>query len=220
VPTRSNLRRNLFWLVFARVVLGTALLSAAVLAELASPGTFPADTFFVLIACTYALSIFNLATLRIAERQRWLIDLQLVADAGIVSAFIFVTGGISSVFSFLYVLPIIAASMVQFRRGGLLVAGFSAVVYVGLVLAQYLSDASLLSPSWLRFTTTLPSPASTSAGSSPSRCSADRSRNGCGARAIGSSGHRTRSQTGRRSISTSSTASRAAWPRPIRRAPW
>jgi two-component system sensor histidine kinase PilS (NtrC family) len=154
---RSTLRRNLFWLVFARVILGTALLSAAVLAELAAPGTFPADPFFVLIACTYGLSIVNLATLRIAERRRWLIDLQLAADAAIVSAFIFVTGGITSVFSFLYVLPIIAASMVQFRRGGLMVAGFSAVVYIGIVAAQYLSDGGLLSPLWLRFTTTLPS---------------------------------------------------------------
>jgi two-component system sensor histidine kinase PilS (NtrC family) len=156
--TRPDLRRHLFWLVFARVVLGTALLSAAVLAELVAPGTFPADPFFVLIACTYALSIFNLATLSAAERRRWLIDLQLVADAAIVSAFIFVTGGVASVFSFLYVLPIIAASMVQFRRGGLMVAGFSAVIYVGLVLAQYLSQAGLLPRLWIQFTTTLPPP--------------------------------------------------------------
>jgi two-component system sensor histidine kinase PilS (NtrC family) len=152
----KNLRRNLFWLVFARVVLGTALLSAALLAELFAPGTFPADPFFVLIACTYALSIFNLATLRIAEQRRWLIDLQLVADAAIVSGFIFVTGGVASVFSFLYVLPIIAASMVQFRRGGLMVAGFSGVVYVGLVLGQYLSQAGLVPGFWGQFSRLLP----------------------------------------------------------------
>ena len=46
-------------------------------------------------------------------------------------------------------LPIIAASTVQFRRGGLLVATLSAVLYVGLVLAQYLTASGLLHDPWL-----------------------------------------------------------------------
>ena len=41
-------------------------------------------------------------------------------------------------------LPIVAASTVQFRRGGLLVAVLSAVLFVGLVLAQYLGAAGNL----------------------------------------------------------------------------
>ena len=57
--------------------------------------------------------------------------MQLAGDALIVSAFIYFTGGITSYFSSLYVLPIVAAQLVQFRRGGLLVATFSAVLYVG-----------------------------------------------------------------------------------------
>ena len=67
------------------------------------------------------------------------IDVQLAGDALVVSAFIYFTGGITSYFSSLYVLPIVAGSTVQFRRGGLLVATLSAVLYVGLVLAQYLA---------------------------------------------------------------------------------
>ena len=78
-------------------------------------------------------------TLRFVERHRWLIDVQLAGDALIVSAFIYFTGGVTSFFSSLYVLPIMAASTVQFRRGGLLVATLSALLYVGLVLAQYLT---------------------------------------------------------------------------------
>src|SRR5260221_306785 len=62
-----------------------------------------------------------------------------VAVAGlIVSDFVPLTGGITSYFASLYVLPIIAGSTVRFRRGGVLVATFSGVLYVGLVLAQYL----------------------------------------------------------------------------------
>jgi hypothetical protein len=41
----------------------------------------------------------------------------LARDAILVSAFIHVTGGITSYFSSLYLLPIMAASTVRFRRG-------------------------------------------------------------------------------------------------------
>ena len=93
---------------------------------------------------TYALTIFFAATLRYAERIRWLVDVQLAADVLIVSAFIYVTGGVASYFSPLYVLPIVAASTVQFRRGGLLVALLSTVVFLGMVVGQYcgLGDCS------------------------------------------------------------------------------
>src|SRR6185503_2503676 len=82
-------------------------------------------------------------------RHRWLIDLQLTGDAIIVSAFIALTGGVTSLFSLLYVLPIVAGSIVGFRRGGLLVATLSAVIFSGLVAAQYLSADGLLHFAWL-----------------------------------------------------------------------
>jgi two-component system sensor histidine kinase PilS (NtrC family) len=62
----------------------------------------------------------------------------------IVSAFIYLTGGVASYFSPLYVLPIVAASSVQFRRGGLLVALLSTVVFLGMVVGQYYTLGDLL----------------------------------------------------------------------------
>ena len=115
-------------------MISTLLLGGATVAQITAPGSFPVDPFFFLIALTYALTIVYALTLRFVERHRWLVDLQLAVDALIVSAFIYFTGGITSFFSSLYVLPIIAASTVQFRRGGLLVATLSAVLYVGLVV--------------------------------------------------------------------------------------
>jgi two-component system sensor histidine kinase PilS (NtrC family) len=102
---------------------------------------------------SYALAVVYAMSLRYIERHRWLIDVQLASDALIVTAFIHFTGGIESVFSSLYVLPIIAGSTVQFRRGGLLVATLSAVMYVGLVLAQYTRGGGLLDASGLTFDT-------------------------------------------------------------------
>ena len=133
-----NLRSRLSTLIAARVVLVTLLMGSAILIQISRPGAFPVDPFFSLIGLTYALSVFYLATLRFTERHPWLVDFQFGADALLVSAFIHVTGGITSNFSSLYLLPIIAASMIRYRRVALQLAAFSAVMYLALVTVQYI----------------------------------------------------------------------------------
>jgi two-component system, NtrC family, sensor histidine kinase PilS len=147
-PT-SGLRRKLRWLIAVRAVISTVLLGSATFVQITAPGSFPVDPLFFLVGVTYALTAFYAATLRLSDRYRWLVDVQLAGDALVVSAFIYFTGGISSYFSSLYVLPIVAAATVQFRRGGLLVATLSALLYGGVVLTQYLTAAGLLQHSWL-----------------------------------------------------------------------
>lgn len=139
-----DLRRRLAWLIGIRAVVGTVLLGGAIVVQITAPGSFPVDPFFFLIALTYALTVVYALTMRFADRHRWLIDLQLAGDALTVSVVIYFTGGITSFFSSLYVLPIAAASTVQLRRGGLLVATLSALMYGGLVLAQYMAASGLL----------------------------------------------------------------------------
>src|SRR5437667_5864703 len=147
LPT-TDLRRKLRWLIAIRAVISTVLLGGATFAQITAPGSFPVNPFFFLIGMTYALTALYAATLRYVDRYRWLVDLQLAGDALVVSAFIYFTGGITSYFTSLYVLPIVAGSIVQFRRGGMLVATLSTVLYVGLVGAQYMAASRLLAPSW------------------------------------------------------------------------
>jgi two-component system, NtrC family, sensor histidine kinase PilS len=137
-----SLRRRLLTLIAVRVVLGTLLLGWAILIQIIRPGSFPVDPFFVLIGLTYALSLFFFVTLRFAERHAWLVDLQFATDALIVSAFIHVTGGITSYFSSLYLLPIMAASIVR-GRGALPVAALSSILYLTLVAIQYVDPEYL-----------------------------------------------------------------------------
>jgi len=140
----TELRRKLAWLIAIRAIVSTILLGSATLIELTAPGSFPIGWFFFLIGLTYALTIFYAATLRYADRVRGLVNLQLAGDALIVSAFIYLTGGVTSYFSLLYLLPIVAGSTVQLRRGGLLVATLSTLLYVGVVAMQYSTADSLL----------------------------------------------------------------------------
>jgi len=76
------------------------------------------DPFFAIAALTYALTVaYAFSVPRVVEK-RWLVDLQLATDALLVSALVLVTGGVESYFSTLYALPIVAACIVQHRRGG------------------------------------------------------------------------------------------------------
>ena len=134
----TDVRGQIGWLIAIRAMIGTLLLGGATVAQITAPGSFAVHPFFWLIAITYGLTIVWAATLRYVDRFRWLVDAQLGCDAVIVSAFILLTGGVTSFFSSLYALPIIAASVIQFRRGGLLVSTLSAVLYIGIVLSQYL----------------------------------------------------------------------------------
>lgn len=151
-----ELRRNLARMIGVRAIISTLFLGGATFAEISAPGLRALDPFFFLIALTYILTILYAATLRLAGRHRWLVDLQLGGDALIVSAFVYFTGGVASFFSFLYVLPIVAASTVQFRRGSLLVATLSAVLYFGMVAIQYLAASGVLDPRLAPDTSLLP----------------------------------------------------------------
>ena len=145
---RTDFKGQVGWLIVIRAMIGTLLLGGATLAQISSPGSLAVHPLFWLIALTYGLTIVWAATLRYVDRHRWLVDAQLGCDAVVVSAFIFLTGGVTSYFSSLYALPIIAGSVIQFRRGGLMVATLSGVLYVGIVLTQYLPP-SIAPDLWL-----------------------------------------------------------------------
>jgi two-component system, NtrC family, sensor histidine kinase PilS len=131
------------WLIAARVVVITLILGSAILIQIRSNGGLPVDPFFFVLALTYALTAFYSLALKLTERHRWLIDVQLGCDAVIVSAIVLMTGGVTSYFSSLYTLPIIAASAIESRRGGLMVGVLGSLMYAALVLLQYVGIGML-----------------------------------------------------------------------------
>jgi two-component system sensor histidine kinase PilS (NtrC family) len=133
-----NFRRRLLWLIGGRAVVVTLLLGSAILmAEVSAPGSLPIDAFFFLIGLTYALTLVYVLLLKQAERHPWLVDVQLAADAVIVSALVYMTNGVASYFTSLYALPIIAASTIQSQRSGMTVGVLSSLMYATIVAAQY-----------------------------------------------------------------------------------
>ncbi len=140
-----TLRRRLAVHIAVRLLVASVLLGAAVVMELRSPGALPVSPFFFLVGLTYAVSLGFIASLRFVERLPWLTDVHFAIDVIIVSAAVLITGGVQSLFAILYMLPIVAASTMQFRRGGLQIAGLSVILYLSLVVAQYLNAQGFLS---------------------------------------------------------------------------
>jgi two-component system sensor histidine kinase PilS (NtrC family) len=130
-------RRKLLWVIAARAAAITILLGSATLVQIRTPGAFPVDPFFFLIASTYGLTVLYVSTLGWAERHAWLVDLQFAMDAVVVSALVQMTGGITSYFTSVYVLPIIAAGALQYVRGAITVSVLSALLFGAVVVAQY-----------------------------------------------------------------------------------
>ena len=135
----SSLRRKLLWLLAARAAVVTVLLGSGALMQSSAPDALAGDTnaFFAVIGVTYALTVAYALLLNQTERRRWLVDVQLAIDTVIVSTIVYLTGGINSYFSSLYTLPIIAATTIESRRGGVMVGILSCVLYAGIVVAQY-----------------------------------------------------------------------------------
>ena len=138
-----NFRRRLLWLTGGRAAVVTLLLGSAILIQIQAPGSLPIDPFFFLIGLTYALTVVYVLLLRHAEEHPWLVDVQLAGDALIVSALVYLTGGVSSYFTSLYTLPIIAAATLRSQRTGMMVGVLSSLIYAGLASAQYFGTPAL-----------------------------------------------------------------------------
>jgi two-component system sensor histidine kinase PilS (NtrC family) len=128
----------LVWLMVLRVVVVTALLGSAVVAEVLAQPREPGEPLYRLIALTYLLTLlYALAWPFTAAYRRALAYVQVLGDLLIVTGIVHSTGGIESSFSFLYLISIISASIILYGRGGLLAASVASVLYAALVTGLY-----------------------------------------------------------------------------------
>jgi two-component system sensor histidine kinase PilS (NtrC family) len=113
-------------------------------------GAFPfAFPLFVLATLGTAVSSLPLvtgwATDRGGRHFAWLL---VVLDSVLVTAIVATSGGPRSLFTFLYVLAVMEGCFLLSRVGGLVVAGLSCLLYVGLVVGRTILPLSaLLEPS-------------------------------------------------------------------------
>jgi len=133
-PQQPELRRQLDWLMTFRVVIITTLMICTFVIELLYRPLLSLQPFYLLAVVTYAMTIVYAVLSRGLRAVRPQVYAQLMGDLGVVTGFVYLTGGTESPFSFLYLLTIIIGSILLVRRGGFLVAACSWLMYASMVL--------------------------------------------------------------------------------------
>ncbi len=135
VPT--VLLPRLKWLVGLRLLLASALLGSAFVLDFHERLPFATEPLYGLLGVTFALSLLYAMLLRSQRNLVSQAGVQLALDLALISALIHFTGGIDSVFPFLFILVIFAAASVSCRRACLVVAGFSGLLYATEIFAEH-----------------------------------------------------------------------------------
>jgi len=126
--------------MFFRVVVVTLLLGATALVQIKVSQFFQYASpiyLYLLIGFTYALTLIYALLLRQVKRLKAFAYGQILGDVFFVTLLIYFTGGIESIFSWVYLLTIFSASTILYRRGGLLVASASSILYGTLLDLQF-----------------------------------------------------------------------------------
>jgi two-component system sensor histidine kinase PilS (NtrC family) len=127
-PLSSPSPTALRWLIGLRLVVVSALFLGILVIQTNTQLILPLKYFYTLILCSYGASLvyIGLYVQRLSPRLQ--VVVQQLGDLATVAALVYMTGGIYSPFSFLF-LTVIVTGAILIRGGGLIFAGLSAVVY-------------------------------------------------------------------------------------------
>src|SRR5512137_1105539 len=116
-------KRRLTWFIVARMIVVTLFYASTVILYQRRPDSF---------------DNLDLAALGIVDRFRPLLTYtQIIWDLLLVTFLILLTGGITSPYSFLYMLAIISASVLLARRQAFYAASLCAILYGAIIDLQY-----------------------------------------------------------------------------------
>ena len=127
---------RLRWLMLSRVAIVTFLLIVTTFIKFQKTEIFPEKaliSLYALCAITYFLSLAYLLLLKFVKKNRLNIYIQALTDVALITFLVYITGGISSIYSVFYPLVIIYSVLFLEKRGGLIIASASGILY-GLLL--------------------------------------------------------------------------------------
>ncbi|MBW2107362.1 MAG: PAS domain S-box protein [Deltaproteobacteria bacterium] len=131
---------RLQWLMLLRVVFTTLLLGSTIAVQIVDQDSlisFPLLVLYGLIGGVYLLTFFYVLVLKRRGPSPAFTHAQIGVDTLFVTALIYVTGGIGSVFTFLYLVVIVYASILLYKRGSLIMASLCSLEYGMLIGLEY-----------------------------------------------------------------------------------
>jgi two-component system sensor histidine kinase PilS (NtrC family) len=142
--TNDHLKNQIQWLLFFRVLFLSLMLGISVLLQTKKPSFYlpPLHYLAYFIAGLYLFTILSALMLRMIRCYSRFGYLQITLDVLLVTLLVFFTGGSQSVFTVVYFFPIVMGAFMLFRRGSLLFAALSTLLFGSLLLVEYGGYAS------------------------------------------------------------------------------
>ncbi len=140
ITPEIDLLYKLKWLMFARVLFTTLLLSSTIILQLNEKIPPLAKSLLVLYGIIIGIFLLSVQYTMIFNRVKQVIKftyIQICIDTFIVTLIIFVTGSFSSIFSFLYLVVLIYTSMLLFRKGSMIMAALCCLQYGIMIDLEY-----------------------------------------------------------------------------------
>jgi two-component system, NtrC family, sensor histidine kinase PilS len=134
---KFNERAWLAWLVKVRIIVISFLLAVELLIVNLTPNNVPTRVFATVILVWYVISVFFIVLVSVWQEYKLQAITQIFTDLAFVTAVVYVTGGIDTVYNLLYFLVIIVAAMLLPRYWAYLTAAVSFVLFGALVELCY-----------------------------------------------------------------------------------
>jgi two-component system sensor histidine kinase PilS (NtrC family) len=132
----ENIASRLRWLMMSRVAIVTFLLGMTIFFNIQKTELRPDRSIislYIIFALTYFLSVIFLILLKLVKNPKLNVYVQTFSDVVLITGLVYVTGGIRSIYSVFYPLVIIYSVLFLGKRGGLIIASISSILY-GLLL--------------------------------------------------------------------------------------
>lgn len=137
--TKFNERAWLPWLVKVRVIVISFLLAVELLIVNLTPNNVRIQLFIGVVLVWYTVSVFFIVLASLWSEYRLQAVIQTFTDLAFITAVVYVSGGVDTIFNLLYFLVIIVASILLPRHWAYVVAALSFILYGGLLELCYFS---------------------------------------------------------------------------------
>ncbi len=137
---REHERRQLQWLMFFRVVIASFFLGIIAITQFQKSDLFLSPFLayvYSLVGSVYLVTFIYVFLMPFIKKIKEFAYVQIMMDIVLITALIHITGGINSMFSFMYSISIISASILLYLFGGILSATASSLVYSMLISLQH-----------------------------------------------------------------------------------
>ncbi len=130
-------KKHILWFILIRLIAITSILVSVVIIQSSTTDFIPLLPFYYLVLLTYLLSLIYLCLCSWWRNYPFQAYLQLVFDLLLITALVYISGGLTGSLYLLYVFPIIGASILLSSRATFIVAGLAAVLFGFLVDGLY-----------------------------------------------------------------------------------